>query len=215
MVEISESSKILNPSRVIAFICLGFSDSSDGTVDQSDFRYPALWLCTCVMIIVGCRDSVMTKTLPAPVRNEVEYQVEGRAYRVWAGDSFEFGDVRGLHFIVLRGVIAPSEKHPLFFKARSRLYGLVHQKRIRIEVVDRDEQMREAADVYTIDPYSVSNPEENVGLRMIELGFGRYDGSEFTGADSLRQAEQVAKEKKIGIWAHESTHPLGSSDQLE
>ena len=152
----------------------------------------------------------MTKTLPAPIRSEVKYEMFGHAYRIWGGAGFEFGDLNELHYIMLRGIDAPSEDDPLFVKARSKLNAIISQKKLRIKVVGRDEMMREEADVFVVDQASTAEKEElNVGLRMIQLGFGWHNGDEFEGAEPLRQAQQEAQEKKLGVWAQSSTLPPG------
>lgn len=162
------------------------------------------WMCCLLVLIVafsGCRESVMTSTLPAPIREEVRHNMEGRVYRVWEGDRFEFGDSKELHYVMLRGVRTPREGQPFFLKARNTLNAIIRDQRIRVEVVGRDEMMREQADVFVLSSSIGGDVDQlNVGLKMIELGFGWYDGDEFQGAEEFRQAQQSARAKELGIW---------------
>ena len=147
----------------------------------------------------------MTKTLPAPLQDEIPYEMEGSAYRIFSGDCFEFGEAEQVHCIVLRGVDAPDEGQPYFLKSRSVLNGLVRLMKLRCRVVYRDEVTRESADVFVLDETSVEGKVKfNVGLKMIQLGFARYNGSQFEGAESFQIAQQDAQQKGLGIWSQAS-----------
>jgi endonuclease YncB( thermonuclease family) len=47
------------------------------------------------------------------------------------------------------------------------------------------------------------------------LGYGWYDGNEFAGVDTFRQAQQEAREKQIGVWAQEATQPSWNFQNVE
>lgn len=209
-------SKILNPGEMIAFFRVKIPESKVRALGRRFWRKSALWPWILALSVVGCKESVMTKTLPAPIRDNIQYEMDGHVYRVWTGDSFEFGDTEELHCIMLRGIDAPNESHPFFLKSRNTLNGLIRLRKLRIKVVDRDEMMREVADVFVVDQFSVEGKEEfNVGLKMIQLGVAWYNGSEFDDAESFRQAQQEAREKRIGLWAQGSPLPQGEFESLQ
>ena len=169
-----------------------------------------------VLAMVGCRDSTVTKTLPAPLSDEVTYEMEGRVGRLWSGDNFEFDEAQQMHCILIRGIDAPNEGQPLFLKSRNTLNAITRLKKLRVKVIDRDEMMKETADVFVLDETVVGGAEEvDVALKMIELGLAWYDGSQFENAETFERAQQSAKQKKLGIWAQESLAPPGEFESTQ
>ena len=154
-----------------------------------------------VLLFAGCPDSFMRKSLPAPLRSEEHYTLQGRPRRMWGGDNFEFGNSLELHYIVIRGIDTPKPGQELYGPARSAAWNRIRKRQIRVEVYGKDEMMREIADVYVPQK---DGADVNLGLELLRLGWGWYDGNEFELAESYRQAELEAREKKIGIWATEN-----------
>jgi endonuclease YncB( thermonuclease family) len=154
--------------------------------------------------VMGCRDSIESKSLPAPIRDEVEYNLIGRIHRVWSADNFEFGDQQELHFILVRGVDCPKLGQAFHSQSRRAARALTNGKDVRIEVVGRDELMTEIADVFVSNEDNSTQDETNVGLELIKRGLGWYDGNEFEGADVYRLAQEEAKAQKIGLWSLEN-----------
>jgi len=154
----------------------------------------------------GCREPLVSKSLPAPIRDEVEYQLVGKIERVWGGDHFEFGDHNELHYILVRGVDCPKYGQKFYSIARREMRNLTKNKQIRIEVVDRDEMMTEIADVFVVseDP---NQADINVALELISTGMGWYDGNEFEGSELLKSAQANAKKDRTGLWSQENPVP--------
>lgn len=168
-------------------------------------------VCLIFLGLVGCEDRRL-KSLPAPLRGNAEYDLEGRVYRIWGGDNFEFGAVNELHFVMIRGVDTPKPGQPYFDEAKEHLTGLLRRRRTRISIVSRDQMMREFADVFSRPKKSDSGQtadaiETNVGLNLIQHGMGWYDGMEFEGAEAFKQAELEAREARIGLWAQDNPIP--------
>ncbi len=165
--------------------------------------------------LLGCEQS---RSLPAPLLENSEYELEGRVRRLWGGDSFEFGEVDELHCIMIRGVDTPKPGQQYFDDAKAHLAKLLRKRIARISIVSRDSMMREFADVHS-RPKTAGNAtlaeyantpdgiEINVGLSLIQEGLGWYDGMEFEGAEAYKQAELAAREARLGIWVQENPVP--------
>ena len=165
-----------------------------------------------VPLTIGCDDTLIKKSLPAPLRDDVDhYSMVGRAIRLWGGDNFEFGKVNELHYIVIRGVDTPKPGQPYFAIARNHANRLMLKRKVRIEVYGHDSMKREIADVFVVneDPADLTG-DTSVGLELIRMGYGWYDGCEFEGAEAFKQAELDAREKKIGLW--EAENPVAPWD---
>lgn len=132
-----------------------------------------------------------------------QYELEGRVRRIWGADSFEFGEVNELHYIIIRGVDTPKPGQPFFDEAKELLTKSVRHRITRISIVHRDSMMREYADVHTRDktPDAI---ETNLGLDLVEQGLAWYSGEEFEGAEALKQAELRAREQRIGLWVQDN-----------
>ncbi len=160
-------------------------------------------------ILAGCDQTIITKSLPAPLREETEYILEGRVDRVWGGDHFEFGDQQELHYIIVRGVDCPHYGQKYHSQSRHWTMDITAGKTVRIEVVGRDEMMVEVADVF-VDAGDPSEGEINIGLELLRLGLGWYDGNVFEGSEQYRAAHQEAKQKRIGLWSQDD--PVSPGD---
>jgi endonuclease YncB( thermonuclease family) len=166
------------------------------------FRFGKATVIVC-LLLVGCKDSVVSKSLPTPIRDKVEYSLTGEIERVWGGDHFEFGDQNELHYILVRGVDCPKYAQEFYTQARHSTMDWTANKQVRIEIVDRDEMMTEIADVYVGD----GDREFNLALRLIAEGLGWYDGNEFEGSAALETAQATAKENRIGLWSSDNPIP--------
>ena len=153
---------------------------------------------------VGCGPS--QKSLPAPLRDPVEQTLEGRVRRIWGGDNFEFGEALELHYILIRGVDSPKPGQKYYKESRDFFTKSVRGQTTRIEIVARDELMREFADVYVL-PKKEGDVKKDMGLELIKSGLGWYDGMKFDNAEAYRLAEAEAREKKIGLWVEDNPIP--------
>ncbi|MEM7781859.1 MAG: thermonuclease family protein [Planctomycetota bacterium] len=159
-----------------------------------------IWACCLLAVTVaGCSDTMIKKSLPAPIRKEKEYQLIGKAKRMWGGDNFEFGSTNELHYIVIRGIESPKRGQEFFEISRSMIWRRIRDKQLRIQVYDRDPMMREIADVFLIGE-TPEQPDLNMGLELLKLGYAWFDGESFEHSESYRSAEQTARDAKIGIW---------------
>lgn len=133
--------------------------------------------------------------------------MEGRVRRIWGGDNFEFGTSEELHYLVLRGVSCPKPGQDFYTESTRCLSAMTRGKPVRIEVFDRDEMMREVADVTVFTDKPAPKDRVDVSLRLIELGMGWYNGTEFEKAAAYQAAEKIAREEKVGLWSQPDPIP--------
>ena len=158
---------------------------------------PRSWRYGLILVVLmlgfGCNDPLLTgdRLMPAPLREDFPYEISGIAYSQFMGDSFQFTTDETAHFIILRGVDTPKSGQPFYRDARIALRKLIRYKTIRIKVVARDGQHREIGFAYcstaedAITNYQPADVTCDVGLQLIKLGLGWYDGSEFADAEVL------------------------------
>jgi micrococcal nuclease len=213
----SERSCFVETLIVIAAYCHCFPDSQRrdecvGVEFKWDFKLLTIrrWAYVVFLLstILGCKDSVAVKSLPAPIHDRVEYVTVGRVPRVGGGDHFELGESGVIHYVVIRGVDSPKPGQSFYREAQISLWKMTKNKDIRAEVVDREESMIEVADVFVIN----DNPADiegdlNVALALIRQGLGWFDRTEFEGSELYRQAELEAKINRIGLWSEPNPVP--------
>jgi len=162
--------------------------------------------------VLGCR-KFKAKQLPAPLRENPVYTVEGSIGRVWGGDNFEFveqNELRMVHYILVQGVDTPLSGQPFSTEAYNHVINSSYGKKIKVNVVARDEMKREIGDVFIV---SDSDAPVNIGLDLLQRGLAWYDGNEFEGDEKYEAAEAEAREKKVGLWADEN--PVAPWDYVE
>lgn len=166
-----------------------------------------------LLLTAGCIDSFFASdgSMPAPLREDFPYEISGAASSQFMGDSFLFKTEDTIHFIVLKGIDTPREGQPFHRDARRALRKMVRYKTIRVRVVGRDAYHHEIG-------FAVSPPKEgaqekdspvdrDVGLQLIRLGLGWYDGAEFEDAELYRAAQQEARDARRGLWEQEDPVP--------
>ena len=142
--------------------------------------------------------------MPAPLRDPVEQTLTGKVTRLWGGDNFEFLSGKETHYFLLRGVDAPDAGQPLFNRSKNMIRSLTRGKQVTVQVIARDEVMREI--VHITVPVGKTkgefdSDEFDLGAELIKRGWARYSGTPFEGAERFVEAEALAKEGKLGIWA--------------
>ena len=168
-----------------------------------------LWFAFFLLVVSsGCRQSMTSRALPAPAREQDEARLTGKICRVWGGDNFEFGDDDSRHYVLLAGVTCPAPGEPGYWKSRSNMFRIVRGQEITVDVIRRDEFMREVAFVIVPDE---SGQKFDLGEQLIRLGWGKWDGSEVTKAESYRIAQQSAQEAELGLWKPKFTSPANST----
>ncbi len=146
-------------------------------------------------------EMAISKSLPAPIRDQVEYTMTGHANRFWGSDNFEFGDANELHYVVILGLSSPKPGQKYYRESVTALSEMVFGRKIQVEVVNRDFMMREIGHVYL---YDRDAERFNVGLKLVTLGHAWYNGEKFEGWEAYAQAQKVAQESRVGLWAQES-----------
>ena len=160
--------------------------------------------------LCGCDESPFGnhRQYPAPVRYDFPYELNGMPQGIWGGDHFQFRQNDRLHYIVIEGLHCPDPGEPFYNEARNQLIQLINFNATRIEVIKRDSQTREIGFVFVkradieepLRDRLSDQPELDVALEMIRLGWGEYDGADIEQAESYRIAEEEAKKEKRGQW---------------
>lgn len=120
---------------------------------------------------------------------------------VFDGDSFTAvreGQTEP-HEIRLFGIDAPERGQEYAKQAREHLIRLVRKKKLRVEVWDTDSYGRDVAKVYAGGIY--------VNLEMLRAGYAWHYSYHAGGDKELAEAEQEAKEARIGLWQADAPIP--------
>ena len=164
--------------------------------------------------ITGCSDWFYEgdNSMPAPVRNDFPYEITGAAFSQFMGDSFMFNADGKIHFIILKGVDTPKDGQPFHLEAKRTLRAMIRYKTSVVKVVERDKHHREIGFAYCTlsedaNESGQSDDLSDVGLELIRLGLGWYDGSSFKDADLYRAAENQARGAKVGLWEQQAPEP--------
>jgi len=152
---------------------------------------------------VGCNGEDHS-SVPVPIRTP-PYSYTGQIRRAWGGDNFEVVDNRQLHFAFIRGIDTPEPYQTYFHEAKAVLQELSWKKNITVNVFDHDDWKREVCEV------RISNPETgeaiDPALVLLQKGLAWFDQSNGPHAETYREAETLAKSKKIGIWSQSNPVP--------
>jgi endonuclease YncB( thermonuclease family) len=117
----------------------------------------------------------------------------------------------------IAGIDAPEARQPFADVSRRHLRTLLHERRLRIEPVDRDRYDRVVARVFALDapaPGREADPAaaHDVGLAMLEAGlawhFARYRVDRSRAVDErYARAERDARARRAGLWRDPSAEP--------
>jgi len=152
----------------------------------------------------GCRLD-QHSSIPAPTTETPPYTYEGRIGRVWGGDNFEVVHEGKLHYAYIRGIDTPEAGQPFFHEAEDKLEEICRQRRAIIDVVGRDDCKREICDVMIRDPRD--GKTYDLALELVRSGLAWHDGNDEPWSERYREAEALAREKKIGIWSEANPTP--------
>lgn len=174
--------------------------------DSLNFKRQMQLVCAMLFgLAIGC-EPMRHNSFPPPLKDSAERVLEGHVGRIWGGDNFEIREEMELHYILIRGVDTPKVGQDYYDEAFQLFTKSVRGQKTRVEIVGRDELMREFADVFVL-PKKESDLRKDMGLELIKAGLGWYDGMEFDKAKEYREAEKQAREKKIGLWADPNPVP--------
>lgn len=184
-------------------------------IDRLTMTY-LLLMAVGTLINVGCDEPLAKRVLPAPLRNDMPYTIEGHVRRMWGADNFEFVSGPNIHYVVLRGVDTPKPGQDFFALSRNLSYRLMRGKTLQVTVFHRDEMNREVADVVAInpDPADIVG-DQNVALELLHSGLAWFDGSEFETSNDYQQAERDAKVDRRGLWCVDDPVPPWEYEQQQ
>lgn len=101
--------------------------------------------------------------------------------------------------LVLAGVIVPREPEALKNASTQAAKNLVHQRDVSIQVDSMDKKGNFIGWIYYKDENT--NKETSLNLQLVKLGYGQVRDSSASGTlGELKAAENVAREKKLGLW---------------
>ena len=144
---------------------------------------------------LGCDNAglIPEKTVPAPIAEKFPYEIPTATAKViWGGDNFQVSHDGVVHYLVLQGIDSPKPGQDYYQPSRKHLEDLITNRPLRVIVYGLDNEKREVARVFINDM--------DVSLNMLRAGLAWYDGNEFEDAESFKQAEKTARDKKIGLW---------------
>lgn len=101
--------------------------------------------------------------------------------------------------LVLAGVIVPREPEALKNASTLAAKALVHQRDVSIQVDSMDKKGNFIGWIFYKD--ELANRETSLNLQLVKLGYGQVRDSSASGTlGELKAAENVAREKKLGLW---------------
>lgn len=153
---------------------------------------------------IGCQ-SQKHASVPVSIQAEPPFEYSGRIGRIWGGDNFEIVDNGKLHYAFIRGIDCPEPGQPFYEESKLKLRELCRQRIATIEVVGRDEWKREVCEL-TVKETSTGETIEPA-FELLKCGLAWFDHSDGVWAEAYRQAEQEAKESKVGIWSQPNPTP--------
>jgi len=155
-------------------------------------------------VFVSCKGEDHS-SIPVSIKAIPPFTYDGRIARIWGGDDFEIVDNGQLHYAYIVGIDTPKPGQSFFDEAKVKLRELTRQRKAIINVIERDELKRELCFVEIVDRETgeVSDP----ALDLIRFGLAWYDRSEGPHAEKYREAEEVARAEKIGIWSQPNPVP--------
>lgn len=150
-----------------------------------------------VLLFVGCgyfHDPLgEAKRIPYPVPEQFPTEIQGELYRVWMGNELQIKSGIRTAYILLQGVDNPDRDDVTEAQAVAHLQKLLKSEAIRVVVQQTDQRKRMIGQVYC--------GNVNVNLAMIESGWGRFDGTEFSDSEAFKSAHEQAESAGLGMWA--------------
>ena len=122
------------------------------------------------------------------------YDLSGRVVRVADGDTLTIVDAnQKQHKIRLFGIDSPESAQPYYKAAKKALTRLTSGKGVGIEIKDVDSYGRTVGVVYL--------DNTNINIEMVKLGYAWWYRQFARLHEPLREAEQFARVRKLGLWA--------------
>ncbi len=163
--------------------------------------FPSLLLSFC-----GCETKIRTSSndaAPVPIHLAPPFRYQARIVRMYGGDSFETLEKQSVHFVTIEGISTPPEE-PFASQSMDLVRKLRGGRLLEIEVIGRDEMMREVTHVYAFDE---NGKRTNVGLSLLRNGLAWFDHSEGDYAETYQRAEAKARKNGLGMWAADELAP--------
>ncbi|MCL4103893.1 UNVERIFIED_CONTAM: hypothetical protein GTU68_034755 [Idotea baltica] len=121
------------------------------------------------------------------------YDLAGRVVRVADGDTLTLLDSRQKqHKVRLFGIDSPESEQPYYKAARKALSGLTAGKDVTVKIKDTDSYGRTVGVIYL--------DNIDINLEMVKLGYAWWYRQFARSDQDLRQAEQYARSRKLGLW---------------
>lgn len=124
--------------------------------------------------------------------------VKGVAQDVHDGDTFKLKIAGQIIKIRMYGVDAPENNQPYGKESGDALRALIDGKEIRLHIISKDAYGRTVGEPWLEDSL-------NVSLWMIQNGYAWWYKSYSKKRIDLKEAEENAKAKKLGLWADDNS----------
>ena len=177
-------------------------------INQTSTFHFTILLATSLLAIglAGCKKDpfLSDKPIPAGLREIAPATLKGKLFRTWGGDNFEVGQNEQLHYFFLTGVDCPEPGQTYFGEACDQLINTCSDHEIEMEVLRYDEFKREVGHAWVTNAEGI---RVNLAIDLLSKGLGWYDGNEFEGSDRYREAMELARTKKIGLWSQPNPMP--------
>ena len=133
------------------------------------------------------------------------FTYEGHIGRIWGGDNFEVSENGRIHYVLIRGIDTPEPGQKFHDESKAMILYLATRNKMTMNVLERDDWKREVCDLRLTDPKTgeVFDPS----LELLKKGMAWFDQSDGPYAEAYREAEALAREKKIGLWSQPNPVP--------
>ncbi|MFT6275477.1 MAG: endonuclease YncB(thermonuclease family) [Halioglobus sp.] len=121
------------------------------------------------------------------------YDLTGRVMRVADGDTLTILDAKQKqHKVRLFGIDSPESEQPYYKAARKALSRLTSGKDVAVTIKDTDRYGRTVGVIYL--------DNTDINLEMVKLGYAWWYQQYAKDNQALKQAEQFARSRKLGLW---------------
>lgn len=122
---------------------------------------------------------------------------------MWGGDNFEIVAGSNVHYGYLSEIDTAAIGQFGYEESIDFMKNLIDHSDIEVRVLSRDSWQREVCEVTIL----ADNEKIDPALALLESGWAWHDRSNGPHADTYREAENRAKEAKLGIWSRPNPVP--------
>lgn len=161
-----------------------------------------------MLAAIACSPVSSKNLIPIPAISE-----EWTVLSVHDGDTLKAQRGNRTQSFRFCGIDAPETKQPLGMESRDKLRSLVlsSKNKVMISEVESDRYGRVVAEIYTRSPSGEKFLNEEMVSSGMAMVYSVYV-NKCPNKIALGNAEEIAKNKRSGVWGNSSTVPLGNSE---